>query len=288
MPWREQSPRGFTLIELLVVISIIALLIGILIPSLGAARDEARRVLCLSNLRSLGQMTALYRNDHEDDEIPVMREVLANPLPPPEQIVPARSDFPDEDAFLKAWFEYYTIPRIYEAYGDAPPPQYDETREQWRASQPWACPQDRGRESEDGAYVVNNSTSYYYTPGVAVSSLAEAGTDDPADGIVDVGITGKTLRQVWEDWVPVTVPDTGHTVDRLPVMLDLGILDERGEWHQGGTRFDRGAQALFIDGSVGWNNVDVEDFSLDGPIAAALFDLIRRAGLEDELPIPLP
>ena len=59
-----RRPRGFTLIELLVVISIIALLIGILLPALGAARDVARKIAGLNNLRGLGQITHIYANDY--------------------------------------------------------------------------------------------------------------------------------------------------------------------------------------------------------------------------------
>ena len=56
---------GFTLIELLVVISIIALLVATLMPALAAARDQARLVLCMTNLKSQGTATFEYSMDNE-------------------------------------------------------------------------------------------------------------------------------------------------------------------------------------------------------------------------------
>lgn len=61
---RGHGRRGFTLIELLVVIAIIALLIGILLPSLATAREATRRTVCLTNLRGIGQAAFQYAQDH--------------------------------------------------------------------------------------------------------------------------------------------------------------------------------------------------------------------------------
>jgi len=63
--------RAFTLIELLVVISIIALLIAILLPALGAARASARKIQCLSNIRQMNIAWQAYPIDNKG--------VLVNP-----------------------------------------------------------------------------------------------------------------------------------------------------------------------------------------------------------------
>jgi len=64
---KTMKKQAFTLIELLVVIAIIALLIGILLPALGKARNSARRTQSLSNMRTHGQVLAIYANENHNN-----------------------------------------------------------------------------------------------------------------------------------------------------------------------------------------------------------------------------
>jgi len=72
---RRKVHSGFTLVELLVVIGIIALLIAILLPALNKAREQAKTVQCLSNVRQIATMFLLYANDNKGSLPPFAPDV---------------------------------------------------------------------------------------------------------------------------------------------------------------------------------------------------------------------
>ncbi len=128
--------RAFTLIELLVVISIIALLIGILLPALGKAKAEGWKTQCLSNLRGLGTSLQLYFND-SDGVLPWI-DLIAGA---------------DENENSIDLFD------VLDAYIDAPRPYREDPDDleshNWIVELPYRCPADRGgldAENPDPAY----------------------------------------------------------------------------------------------------------------------------------------
>lgn len=77
----RSRPAGFTLIELLVVIAIIAILAAILFPVFAQAREKARSISCLSNLRQIGLGFLQYNQDNDENTLNVSKaKITGGPM----------------------------------------------------------------------------------------------------------------------------------------------------------------------------------------------------------------
>jgi len=67
---KRRGPAGFTIIELLVVIAIIGILAGMLLPALGHARESARSIRCVANLKQIVMAWQIYADNHDGQACP--------------------------------------------------------------------------------------------------------------------------------------------------------------------------------------------------------------------------
>ncbi|MFT5128727.1 MAG: prepilin-type N-terminal cleavage/methylation domain-containing protein, partial [Rhodothermales bacterium] len=77
----KMNKTKFTLVELLTVITVIAILMGILLPSLAAVRSKGRKAQCISNLKQMGLMSQQYVQDYKGFLPPMNHKVFEFLLP---------------------------------------------------------------------------------------------------------------------------------------------------------------------------------------------------------------
>jgi prepilin-type N-terminal cleavage/methylation domain-containing protein len=159
--------KAFTLIELLVVISIIALLIAILLPVLGAARESAKKTQCLTNQRQLGIAAIAFSADNKDQLPPKGDNGISNGMYAIWQLPSGLNNNPEQRARYGLFRRMGVV--VHEGYASAPEILYCPAMQD---NHPWLKP--GGRKPEDsrlGGWADNPSTvsglvlinnSYYY------------------------------------------------------------------------------------------------------------------------------
>ncbi|KKM24883.1 hypothetical protein LCGC14_1600650 [marine sediment metagenome] len=163
---RASSARGFTLVELLVVVGIIALLVTILMPSLGRALELARRARCAANLHTLGRAWILYWRDN-NEAIPGLTRsntvsqsgiyVYHNNSIVNTGWLWANKLLPSEDVFICPTTDRNTADEWFDDWHGAYPP--------WRSPNPWPP----GKRRPDGSTYHHARMTYqtrrmeYYT-----------------------------------------------------------------------------------------------------------------------------
>jgi prepilin-type N-terminal cleavage/methylation domain-containing protein len=219
---RFRKLDGFTLIELLVVVSIIAMLIAIMLPSMRNAREAARRAVCASNEHQFGLALTVYAADNKNYFLPMFRSLNA-----PYNYWPQAY----EDIQTKAFTTRYGLPSDFL---------------KCPSNQVWYA------QAAGGGWPDNHGGSYFYMGNPQYASTSNSFWRDPA------GIPYKTTSPASNSGGLLASDFVYTYFHPLPVRTVYFACHSSITWEDHVNVFDfkdfAGANQLFTDCHVSWKN----------------------------------
>lgn len=226
---------GFTLIELLVVIAIIGILASMMLPSLGGAKQRAKLIQCVNNLRQTGLATQMYVDDAQQHFPPgyvLQRDPNSGQPISPAQIRPTDAALGGYDPVANSLSQFYPNAR---------------SRPLWeyvRPSRVFMCPDDRGQQilpCDSGDKLTPSNfkaigNSYQYNTG-PLTVLSGGGFRELRSATLNETIGGRT-----ESWV--TEPSRFILMYEPPARI-YGCMGSGPRWYQ--WHFSSAGPSEFVD-----------------------------------------